>query len=460
MLNGKVYVVVTPDLVNSVNRSSRALAFNPFIAQLGKRITGHDEATGRIIQHNLNGEYGPGYVPEIHDGSIKALAEPSSINSISFNMLREISKLKQDTEINLFSWIRQTFTRCGTTAIYGPDNPLAQDGQGLAEAFWFVQSVYTSVGVKSKLTHYIRDFDRDLNLLMVDVFPKLLAPKADLARSRLGRGFQRYFEQYRPGVTESSALTHTRYCINSKYSLSPWNAARLEVGVLLGVLANIIPAIFYTIVHVYHDRELLYQIRDELETTSVIKSDRDGTIRTLKIVTMREKCNLLHATFKEVLRHHALGSSARYVREDVMLDNKYLLKKGMVVQMPMAVLHKDRAAWGDDASSFRPRRFLKDGTGVTLGKGDFKPTFPAFRPFGGGTSLCPGRHLATTETMALAAYMVLRYSMEPAGGGAWEIPKSKQENLATNVFPPEHDIRVRLGKREGYEDVQWDFSMS
>ena len=287
--------------------------------------------------------------------------------------------------------------------------------------------------------------------------PNILAPKADSARSKLGSGFQKYFEQYRPGETESSKYTFTRHSINTKYGLDSWNAARLEIGVLLGILANLVPAIFYTIIHIYHDKELLTHIREELESTSVINS---GITRTLKIAAMREKCNLLHATFKEVLRHHALGSSARYVREDVMLDNTYLLKKGMVVQIPMAVLHKSYSAWGEDTSSFRPSRFLKDNDGVDLTKGDFKPNLAAYRPFGGGTHLCPGRHLATSETMALTAYMVLCFSMEPADGEPWEIPRSRQESLATNVFPPEHDIRVRLKKREGNESVRWEFSAS
>lgn len=199
---------------------------------------------------------------------------------------------------------------------------------------------------------------------------------------------------------------------------------------------------FWTIVHIFSDRELLQQIREELEVTSV-RSSSDGLTKTLELATMREKCHLLHATFKEVLRHHALGSSVRYVREDINLDDTFLLRKGMVVQMPMSVLHHDRSSWGDDTSAFRPDRFLKDGNGSGR---DMKQNPAAFRPFGGGTSLCPGRQLATLETMALAAYMVLRFDMEPVKG-AWVIPRAKQESLATNVFPPENDMRVRIKAR-------------
>ena len=74
MLQGKVYVVTSPDLLTALNRNPKAIAFNPFIAQLGKRITGHDEATGKIVQHNLNGEQGSRYVIEVHDGIVAALA--------------------------------------------------------------------------------------------------------------------------------------------------------------------------------------------------------------------------------------------------------------------------------------------------------------------------------------------------------------------------------------------------
>ena len=142
MLNGKVYVVTSLDLVNAINRNSKILAFNPFIAQLGKRITGHDEATSRIVQHNLNGENGPGYVTEIHDGTVSALAPGKGLERMTEAMLLEASIYLQEFEsermVDLFAWIRHTVTLCGTGAIYGPENPFNRDQEKLVEAFWFV----------------------------------------------------------------------------------------------------------------------------------------------------------------------------------------------------------------------------------------------------------------------------------------------------------------------------------
>ena len=145
---------------------------------------------------------------------------------------------------------------------------------------------------------------------------------------------------------------------------------------------------------------------------------------------------------------HALGASARFVREDVMLDNQYLLRKGMVVQMPMAVMHSDSAVWGADVQEFQPRRFLN------------KQNSTAYRPFGGGASLCPGRHFVKLETLALAACMVLRYDITSADCGQLRIPAQRQESLATNVFPPEKDIRVRVSERQDCKNVIWNFVMS
>jgi len=140
MLNGKVYVITSPNLVSAVNRNSKVLAFNPFIAQLGKRITGHDEATSRIVQHNLNGENGSGYVIEVHDGIVTALAPGENLEHMTGTMLQEVStyldKLK-DQEIDLFAWTRKMVTICSSRSIYGPQNPLNHDPD-LVTAFWFV----------------------------------------------------------------------------------------------------------------------------------------------------------------------------------------------------------------------------------------------------------------------------------------------------------------------------------
>ena len=291
-----------------------------------------------------------------------------------------------------------------------------------------------------------RNFDHDLNKLIIDIIPSLLAPRGNNSPSRLGLAFEQYFKSFHPKEAHSAALIQSRYAINTKYGLTTWNQGCLEIGILLGILANNIPAMFYLLIHVLADSNLLHDIRKEIEAVSV---DRPGEhVREIEIMTMREKCVLLHFTWQEVLRLHALGSSVRYVRKDMLLQDKYLLKKGMIVQMPMAVMHSD-PSWCDDVHTFSPRRFLKFSSSAKD-----KTNSAAYRPFGGGASLCPGRHFVTLEAMAFTATFIMRFDVEPVLG-SWKIPGQKQESLATNVFPTDRDIRVRVKERQGYTRMDW-----
>jgi hypothetical protein len=141
MMNSKVYVVAGPELINAVNRNSKALAFNPFIAQLGKRITGHDEATGHIVNHNLNGEDGSGYVIELHDKTVASLAPGKDLENMTGVMLQEalvyLQGLEVDPVVDLYTWTKSLMTICSTRAIYGPENPFSKDAS-LVDDFWYV----------------------------------------------------------------------------------------------------------------------------------------------------------------------------------------------------------------------------------------------------------------------------------------------------------------------------------
>ena len=234
-------------------------------------------------------------------------------------------------------------------------------------------------------------------------------------------------------------MPRARYTSSTRYGITPSNQGRLEVGTLIGILANTIPTIFYFLVHIYHDPDLLSDIRTELASQNLLGTPEE-LAQNPKLLSLLELCPLLHSTFQELLRVHALGTSVRYILDDVMLDDKFLLRKGMIVQMPTAVMHHDPSAWGDDVHEFKPRRFMKQ-------KSTCKKNLTAYRPFGGGASLCPGRHFVTLQAMALAACLVGRWEMRPVEG-EWAVPRQRQESLATNVFPPAKDIKVKITLRE------------
>lgn len=302
-----------------------------------------------------------------------------------------------------------------------------------------------------------RDYDRDINLLLVNIVPSIMAPKGYKAREKLVTSFKRYFDNNPRG--RSSGLTNARYNAHIKYGVTTTNMGRLEVGTLIGILVNTVPSLFYMLVHIYSDETLLRELRTELDACVFTSPRHTGTsysTRFLSVHTMKENCPLFQSTFHEVLRVHSLGVTSRVVLKDTTLNNTYLLKAGSIVQMPTSVIHSDPTTWGPTAKSFDPRRFLKQDS---TGKESKRSPAAAFRPWGGGSTLCPGRHFASTEIMSLAAMLVLRFDMVPLEV-QWVLPTPHQVSMATAVFPPKKDMTVRVVRRKEVGDGPWEFSIS
>lgn len=143
VLSKKLYVVTSPELVAAVSRNSKSLSFNPFISEIGMRLTRPDEPTRAIIKDNINGERGQwGYVLEVHDLTVTALGPGKDLDLIAHAMLVQTAAHLQSSDakfakrpIKLYAWSRHLFTMCSTAALYGPDNPFNTQPE-LEEAFW------------------------------------------------------------------------------------------------------------------------------------------------------------------------------------------------------------------------------------------------------------------------------------------------------------------------------------
>lgn len=443
-LTNNVYVVTSPNLVNTVSKNTRALSFNPFIAEVAIRLTHCSEEARAIIEHNIDGSEGrDSYVLEIHDHAVVALAPGPQVERLNLLILQDcwtyfLKPFEDSTSgsrIGLHATIRHMITVSSTNAIYGPENPVSTNPR-IEKAFW--------------------DFDANLDMLLMNIYPALTARKGNKARKLLTLAFRDYFDSGVMG--RSSYLTEGRHSIAKKHNFSDIDVARVEVGNMIGILVNTVPTLFYLLLHIFSDDSLLVAIRREIIESAIRKSDDANKKPCLILSAVRSHCMLLHSTFQETLRSYSEGATVRLVCEDTMLDGQYLLKKGSILQMPNSVIHRDKIVWGD--TSFQPRRFMKQDN--TEKKPDVSGTTSAgaYRPFGGGATLCPGRHLATNEIMGLAALIVWRFDMEPVGGKGWVFPKPKQDSVVEAVFPPSHDIDVLIRKRDIQEGLpeEWDIA--
>ena len=289
--------------------------------------------------------------------------------------------------------------------------------------------------------------------ILVGILPSIFAHKGLLSRAKVSKAFENYFRS--EGHKEGSILMQNRYETSARNGVSVEDIARYEVGGSIAILVNTAPAAFWMLVLVYKHPGLLEKIRKEIASVAKGNSDSSGVPKHIDITDLKSSCPLLTSTFQEVLRYRSMGTSVRQVMEDTVLDGRWLLKKDCMIQMPSRVVHSDSSVWGTGADDFDPRRFLKHDAPQKSGK---TPPPAAFRAFGGGSTLCPGRHFATNEVLAVTAMFVMRYDMVPSGG-EWTLPTVHNTNVAAVVMEPDTDIDVLVSKRAGFEDNRWAFGL-
>ncbi|KAL8690205.1 MAG: hypothetical protein Q9218_004299 [Villophora microphyllina] len=399
----RIYVVNSPDLISAVQKDAKNLTFGPFVSWMSPRIFDIGDEAMAAINENTDGAKGPyGLLPEISRGMHNALAPSESLDWMTRTMLTKLDEYvdplgsSQDgTEIDLFRWIRRAFT------------------------------VATRKGYQ--------------------------------ARKRFTKALTEYFDDN--GHETGSDLIKARWAGNVKYNVAKY-AGCFEIGDLIGVLVNATPTFFWMLVHIFSRPSLLTDLQAEIssiveETIEATPSGASRTIRSIPVSKLKEHCPLLQSTYQETLRIQTHNTNTRWVKADTLLADQYFLKADSFIQMPGYPVHTLPSIWGPDAQCFNPRRFMKiDKKQDRENKVKQHPA--SFRSFGGGATLCPGRHFATAEICAATAMFVMRFDVVPVGnGGQWKLPAWAHGKVASAVPPPAKDVKVRVSTRKGEEGVEW-----
>lgn len=303
-----------------------------------------------------------------------------------------------------------------------------------------------------------------LNLPLSNVlFRRVLA-----ARDRLINAFLRYHTagHYNDSGASAYIQAWTKHSVDR--GVPPADIARIHVGNLFALVTNTVTSTFWTVAElVAAGPDVLHACRAELRRAMSVQQDAEGVGGTAETCTLRARavvsrthCPTLLALFQEVLRVHSMVNSVRIAHEDCLLDDgRYLVKKGGVVMIPARVQHRLREVWGEDAETFDHTRWLSSTAHATdlMKKKSRRANPVAFRGFGGGTTLCPGRHFATTEILLFTAMLVLRFDVVRADGGPWVMPTTKKSSQAEAMEQPDQDIEVELRPQSG-ADRKWRVS--
>ncbi|KAI0002619.1 cytochrome P450 [Xylariaceae sp. FL0662B] len=446
--NSRIYVVTDPPLAAAVQRASKALSFTPIIPEVTKRVLGLDRATVDIARKNM--DPGPnderGFLADIQDMVYTWLGPGNSLTDLTIVAVQEVRKevaayagshqadASSGKPVDLLAWVRHIITVSTAKYLYGPENPIALHPE-LEDAFW--------------------DFDHGLGALLINIFPSITARKAFSGREKLSAALVEYLEAGRHKT--GSKLIQKRVELALKHGWTLRMTARSELSFLFGGIVNATTSTFWILLHLFADPELLATVREEIEP---VLEENDEAARVsgepkfrLSIGNVKDRCPLLVAVYRECLRLGSDHYSTRVVKENTLLAGRYFLKKGAVIQIAGGTIHGHQRIWGDDAATFNPRRFLdKQQQQQQQQQGGYrtkpKQVHPAaWRPYGGGKTLCPGRHFAENEILSLLVLVLLQFDMNAPGGGSIEVPEKNDRILPVHILEPVHRVKLVISRR-------------
>ncbi|KAF2023684.1 cytochrome P450 [Setomelanomma holmii] len=218
------------------------------------------------------------------------------------------------------------------------------------------------------------------------IHPELLEKFWDWENGNLG-----YAVGVVPSITARKAYRGIEACVQgflkytNKEGISEYKHARLELGMSFAFNSNAGIASFWVLNNIFSRPDLPVELRDEVRKNAI---EAPNTISASKL---RDECPLLNSVWRKTIAG--------------------------------GVLHSDTEIWGPDASTFNARRFYytPNGTKTDASGNVVDDTASIVHPaacrgFGGGMSLCPGRHFAQMEVISLAAVFALRFDMQPVTG--------------------------------------------
>ncbi|KAL8778771.1 MAG: hypothetical protein Q9213_007251 [Squamulea squamosa] len=350
-----------------------------------------------------------------------AIAPGNSLDITTEHFLRSITGFLDpinNRNVGLFSWIRKFVTRASTDAIYGASENPFQD-PAVEARFWAI--------------------DRQFALLGLNILPSVLAPAGHQGRKAVFKGFHQYYAHN--GHMSASPLVQARHEVHQRYGISTTDIEHFDLSVCIGLLVNTVPAVFWTLCYTYSQPTLLADARTAISSYVRVCEGSAGVCKyCVDIAEIVAGCPLLASIIQETLRVQSTNASGRVVLKDTKLEDTYVLKKDAMLLIPSAELHNNTSVWGSSCKEFDPQRFMQHSVNGA------NKAASAYRAFGGGSSLCPGRFLSKNEIMIILVIVVLQYDLYPQGE-KWTLPTGCP-HITTSILTPVNDIQVKIEKKE------------
>ncbi|CAG7852634.1 SubName: Full=Related to cytochrome P450 7B1 {ECO:0000313/EMBL:CCA73843.1} [Serendipita indica DSM 11827] len=425
LMGQRIYIVMKPQDISSVWRT-KALDFNPVVEWGLTALFNMSPEGVRRLHFDAEDGMGSMYVNS-HTFFRDHLApgEPLNIITRSFveYMMKDLETAKQEIcrapgetlQVDLMRWIRYRLGIPSTNAMAGEG--VLQYDPGILDA--------------------VAKFDSDIVRLSSGL-PKWINKDAHDNVRRLSDAFEHGMD-----------VEKTLYWIQLRIKMMadrgvPFRDQTIIILILWQALqANAIPVTFWMIYQLLRDPKTLQELMQEARPSL----DENGNL--VDIGYLSTKTPKLNAFYWEALRYASASASVRKVLDTVSIGGRTLYK-GAMVMLPARPYHMDPEIFGDDCDKFVADRFLRDGKEP----GKLNPGFRSVRAFGGGISLCPGRHFAINEIFSAIVTIFNNFDISLVDPSQTVHPRT--EGSAVSILPPNENVLVNIKLKGNKEPNEVD----
>ncbi|KAI0449786.1 cytochrome P450 [Xylaria acuta] len=394
----KTYVITKSEHVGQVYRNSHTLSYEEFV-QAMMRILGNSEQSVRAMFTPLSKEK-KGF-PNPHGKSLGILFREMHIHQLfpgenldflenrfydffdehlRLDRLKEqctyaIGKTPESIDLPLTQWCSDYLVKGGQSAYFGPR--LADIDRDLTDAFII--------------------FD-ELSYQVIYQYPRLFAEKMLASRDRVLQGLEKYMQLPREERKEDAWFIGAMEDELRAIGMNAKDMAIASMTIYWAINTNSRKAAFWMLAYLVQNPLLMDIVRRE--TAAAIRNDK-----TIDLKHLYNSVPQLDNAWKEMLRLSAFAASVRLITEDTVVGNK-ILRKGNRLIIPYRQLHMDATVYGKSVNEFYPERFAES---PSLANNN------SYRPFGGGSTMCPGRHIAKRAVYIFITMVLNRFDLEVRG---------------------------------------------
>ncbi|KLJ12719.1 hypothetical protein EMPG_12274 [Blastomyces silverae] len=467
-----LYTVFDTKLASQIDRRPKLFTFDPIVLLVNKAF-GAPRADLKILEKGLPGQNGEGdgrgLLPELHRQHFPCLS--------GINLPPMVSKFSEVLTASLENAFPRKESYCNRV-----DSWKTLDFNEFLMRHFTLASIPMLMGTRlmevwPQAYDDLWKFD-SWALALTTNLPGIFMPEAAASRSAMVSVLERWEEEASkhrkfedvesedPGWDEywGARLMRQRHRTFLNNGISKRGRAVFHLGVMWATNANAVPAATWMLIRCVLDPQLYGRVRRAI----ALSQKQDGTLDIGTLATNK----LIKSLFHEVLRLYVSSPSVRLVLETTELGG-YVFRKGGTIFVPGRELQTDPDVWSPDgtfpdASEFCAERFIDENTGAEInastkledldgqnviiktgltpsadamsipGRARSKPfreRMNSMRPFGGGTSFCPGRNLAMYEVVVGMVAILSAFDIEV-----------DKEALASNGMPqPNTDLSGTMG---------------